>query len=242
MNRHSRRTDDPVAQNPSRRRRRRVGIDADGGMMDVDRPIAGQAPDFRTLFESARGLFLVLARDLSIVAASDAYLRATMTTREEILGRGIFEVFPDNPTDPAASGARNLRASLERVLETRVIAHRARGSCARARAHDPRARRTARRSNARPRPRRTPRRSAGCLQRAGAAHRPRGAELRAARAVSFLPAVGVARRVGRCARRRADGAPQRAAPPRPRELVMRRRPKQPAQSVRFSHRPRSHQP
>jgi len=29
-------------------------------------------------------------------------------------------MFPDNPDDPAASGAANLRASLERVLATRA--------------------------------------------------------------------------------------------------------------------------
>jgi len=76
--------------------------------------------DFRTLFESAPGLYLVLKPDLSIVAASDAYLAATMTRREEILGRGIFDVFPDNPDDPAATGVRNLKASLERVLSQRA--------------------------------------------------------------------------------------------------------------------------
>ncbi len=77
-------------------------------------------PDFRTLFESAPGLYLVLTPDLRIVAVSNAYLHATMTTREEIMGRGLFEVFPDNPEDPAADGVRNLRASLDRVLQTRA--------------------------------------------------------------------------------------------------------------------------
>jgi len=72
-------------------------------------------PDFRTLFESAPGLYLVLAPDLTIVAVSDAYLSATMTRRDEILGRPLFEVFPDNPDDPGATGVANLRASLERV-------------------------------------------------------------------------------------------------------------------------------
>jgi signal transduction histidine kinase len=75
------------------------------------------APDFRKLFESAPGLYLVLLPDLTIIAVSDAYLRATMTEREKILGRGIFEVFPDNPDDPNADGVRNLRASLQRVLQ-----------------------------------------------------------------------------------------------------------------------------
>ncbi|TAJ10169.1 MAG: PAS domain S-box protein [Nitrospirae bacterium] len=78
------------------------------------------APDFRALFESAPGLYLVLTPALIITAVSDAYLRATMTKREEILGRHIFEVFPDNPDDPTATGVANLRASLERVLQHRA--------------------------------------------------------------------------------------------------------------------------
>jgi PAS domain S-box-containing protein len=72
-------------------------------------------PDFRLLFESAPGLYLVLTPDLTIVAASDAYLSATMTRRETIVGRGLFDVFPDNPDDPAADGVRNLQASFDRV-------------------------------------------------------------------------------------------------------------------------------
>ena len=74
-------------------------------------------PDFQALFQSAPGLYLVLTPDLNIVAVSDAYLRATMTKREEILGRGIFDVFPDNPDDPSATGVRNLRTSLQRVIQ-----------------------------------------------------------------------------------------------------------------------------
>jgi hypothetical protein len=42
-----------------------------------------------------------------------------MTTRDEILDRYLFEVFPDNPDDPAATGVRNLGASLSRVLQHR---------------------------------------------------------------------------------------------------------------------------
>ncbi|MEW5990055.1 MAG: ATP-binding protein [Chloroflexota bacterium] len=71
--------------------------------------------DYRQLFEAAPGLFLVLDPDLEIVAVSDAYLRATMTEREAIIGRHLFEVFPDDPNDPAADGVANLRASLDRV-------------------------------------------------------------------------------------------------------------------------------
>jgi PAS domain S-box-containing protein len=74
--------------------------------------------DFRALFEAAPGSFLVLDPDLRIVAVSDAYLAATMIRRDDVLGRGIFDVFPDNPDDPNATGVGNLRASLERVRRT----------------------------------------------------------------------------------------------------------------------------
>jgi len=77
-------------------------------------------PDFRALFESSPDRYLVLDPDLTIVAVSDAYARATMTRRGDILGRRLFDVFPDNPNDPAADGVRNLRASLDRVKAGRV--------------------------------------------------------------------------------------------------------------------------
>jgi PAS domain S-box-containing protein len=73
------------------------------------------SPDFRRLFESAPGLYLVLTPNLRIVGVSDAYLSATMTEREAILGRELFDVFPDNPDDSNATGVRNLKASLDRV-------------------------------------------------------------------------------------------------------------------------------
>jgi PAS domain-containing protein len=77
-------------------------------------------PDFQAIFQSVPGPYLVLEPDFTIVAASDAYLRATMRRREEILGRDFFEVFPDNPQDPGATGVCNLRASLNRVLAQRA--------------------------------------------------------------------------------------------------------------------------
>ena len=80
--------------------------------------VSTSAIDFRQLFEAAPNLYLVLLPDLTIAAASDEYLRATMTRREEIIGREIFEVFPDNPNEAAADGVSNLRVSLGKVLRT----------------------------------------------------------------------------------------------------------------------------
>ena len=73
-------------------------------------------PDFRRIFESLPGCYLILSPDLQIIAVSDAYLRATLTKREQLLGRALFDAFPDNPDDPGATGVANLKASLETVL------------------------------------------------------------------------------------------------------------------------------
>ncbi|AKJ02755.1 diguanylate cyclase/phosphodiesterase [Archangium gephyra] len=74
------------------------------------------------LFEKSPVSFLVLAPDpdFTIVAVSDAYLRATMTTRERLLGRPLFAVFPSNPADPNTTSLDTVRASLERAMATRA--------------------------------------------------------------------------------------------------------------------------
>lgn len=78
--------------------------------------------DYRRVFESVPGLFLLIEPDaqLTIAGASDAYLRATFTEREAIVGRPLFEVFPDNPDTPEADGTAKLGASLARVIATRA--------------------------------------------------------------------------------------------------------------------------
>lgn len=79
------------------------------------------APDFERMFQSCGGCYLILAPEaptFTIVAVSDAYLNATHTKRDEILDRGLFEVFPDNPNDQTADGVSNLRSSLMLVLDS----------------------------------------------------------------------------------------------------------------------------
>ncbi len=75
--------------------------------------------DFQLLFESAPAACLILLPDdpvFTIVAVSDEYLKATMTVREEIVGQALFDVFPDNPDNPAANGVSQLQASLRRAI------------------------------------------------------------------------------------------------------------------------------
>ena len=72
------------------------------------------SPDFELLFQATPMPYLILRPDLAIVAVNDAYLSATLTTRQHLLGRYMFDAFPDNPADPQATGVRNLRASLNK--------------------------------------------------------------------------------------------------------------------------------
>ncbi|WP_432561186.1 SpoIIE family protein phosphatase [Kineococcus sp. SYSU DK003] len=74
--------------------------------------------DFAAVFEAVPTPYLVLDPDLRIVAVNDAYLRATARTRDDLVGRHVFDAFPDNPEDPDAGGVANLGASLRRVLAT----------------------------------------------------------------------------------------------------------------------------
>ena len=78
-----------------------------------------KAPDFQALFESAPGLYLVLTPDHTVVAASDAYLRAAMTSRKNIVGRKASEVI-------SAAGRRRFSTSPVRGPggEVRYVIHR----------------------------------------------------------------------------------------------------------------------
>ncbi|MFF5499351.1 ATP-binding protein [Streptomyces aquilus] len=76
-----------------------------------------ETPDFRRLFDAILSPLLVLTPDFTIVEVNRAYLTATRTERA-IVGKRIFEVFPDNPDDPTADGVANLRRSLETVVAT----------------------------------------------------------------------------------------------------------------------------
>ena len=83
------------------------------------REAEASARHFQGLFETAPGKFLVLRPpDHEIVAVSDAYLEATMTRRDVLKGRKLFEAFPSAPDDPQGDGVRQLRASLARVLRS----------------------------------------------------------------------------------------------------------------------------
>lgn len=82
-----------------------------------------QAPDFNRLFTQTPTQLLILEpkpKEFLIVAVSDAYLRATMRQRDELVGKPLFEAFPADPNDsPTDNGTHMIDGSLCRVLATK---------------------------------------------------------------------------------------------------------------------------
>lgn len=76
--------------------------------------------DFQKLFEVSPDLLIVLLPDFKIAAASDAYVKASNSVRENILGKDFFETFFNNPQDANSSAAVDVRASFEKVLRNRA--------------------------------------------------------------------------------------------------------------------------
>jgi len=68
--------------------------------------------DFAALFEALPSPYMVLDRDLAYVAVNPAYEAITQMTRDQLLGRRLFDLFPD----PANRDA--LELSLRRALDT----------------------------------------------------------------------------------------------------------------------------
>lgn len=76
--------------------------------------------DFQQIFGMMPSPSLILNADapvFTIVDVNEAYLEATFSSKEDIVGKGLFEVFPENPEDISkVTGAQHLRQSLEHVL------------------------------------------------------------------------------------------------------------------------------
>jgi two-component system CheB/CheR fusion protein len=73
---------------------------------------------FKIIFEKSPGSLLVKADapHFTIMAANEAYLTITNATREIIIGKGFFQVFPDDDDDPSdESGARK---TFTKVVQT----------------------------------------------------------------------------------------------------------------------------
>jgi len=86
---------------------------------DAFTPSEVLSTDF-TLFEATPGMRFVFLPDaprFTIAAATKDICRHVGRSKEQLVGKGIFEAFPSNPADPADTGERDLRTSLVHVLQ-----------------------------------------------------------------------------------------------------------------------------
>lgn len=75
---------------------------------------------FNDVFQHLPGCFLVIAPDtptFTILGANQNYFQVS-GTNASIIGRPLFEVFPNNPDSPESTGLRQLSESLQLVLQT----------------------------------------------------------------------------------------------------------------------------
>ncbi len=75
--------------------------------------------DYKAVFDNTPSLVLVLDPGFVIVAQNLAHALATKSVERVLVGRNLFEAFPENPADSGAAGLSLLRASLLNVLKTR---------------------------------------------------------------------------------------------------------------------------
>ncbi|MGC5038249.1 PP2C family protein-serine/threonine phosphatase [Streptomyces sp. DT190] len=74
--------------------------------------------DYAAVFHALPGMVALLTPELVYADATEDFLRLAGRTREQLLGRYIFDVFPENPAEPAAAGMRETRESMLRVVAT----------------------------------------------------------------------------------------------------------------------------
>lgn len=77
-----------------------------------------QLPDFEALFRVSPYPYLLMDRQLNIIGANNAYLESTGRVEADLLGRYVFDAFPENPDDPSSTNVAEVRASLLRAIAT----------------------------------------------------------------------------------------------------------------------------
>lgn len=74
--------------------------------------------DFTTLFKNIPQPIVVISPGLEILAATDSYLEITLQSRENIIGKKLLDVFPDNPESPESNNADKLKESLNKTISS----------------------------------------------------------------------------------------------------------------------------
>jgi len=71
---------------------------------------------YKALFRASPYPYLVMDTELRIIGASGTYLRSVGLNEQDIVGRYLFDVFPENPNDPDSTNVAEVKASIGRAL------------------------------------------------------------------------------------------------------------------------------
>jgi PAS domain S-box-containing protein len=91
------------------------------GLRLAMRPVESMAEttiNYREVFRAAPGAMALLTPECVILDVNDEYVEASGRSREQLLGRNLFDMFPRNPDDPDVNGPVRVRASIETVVAT----------------------------------------------------------------------------------------------------------------------------
>lgn len=81
-----------------------------------------QTFDYDALFQSLPERYVVFGVDVpkfTMLTANEAYFAITNSTKDQVLGHSLFEVFPDTSEKALRTGKGELQESLERVITTK---------------------------------------------------------------------------------------------------------------------------
>jgi PAS domain S-box-containing protein len=74
--------------------------------------------NYRDVFRVSPGAMALLTPEGVILDVNDEYEEVSGRSREELLGRNLFDAFPQNPDDPSEMGPIQLKDSFDVVVET----------------------------------------------------------------------------------------------------------------------------
>src|ERR1700754_783336 len=80
------------------------------------------AAGYQNIFDYSPAAILVIATDApvyTILDVNQAYLLATNTTRDALVGKGVFAAFPANPTDEISKNIERTVFSFQQAIQTK---------------------------------------------------------------------------------------------------------------------------
>jgi PAS domain S-box-containing protein len=76
---------------------------------------------YKTIFNHSQSAMLIVSpdEDYIMLDVNEAYLSGTNTTREDLVGKSVFAVFPGNPTDEVSKNIERTYYSFEQAIKTK---------------------------------------------------------------------------------------------------------------------------